>query len=531
LTLLSRLQDPGFTPRVSEVDGLIDLLVDETVTKAAARAIARAGNAAFEPLRSRLERARPPLRAHIIRAMGRFTGDPRAVDLLLAALDDADPKTRRNAAIELGRVTRPDVEEALLRAWESDPRPEMRRTIAASLGKIGGGRVLALLGDAAQAADPELARIAQKSRAMVERTTSRGERGRIDGSRAPAAPVDLVAVARVGLEGLLADELSRLAAVSQVRVVGPGEVRVRLVGALGDMFQARTLLAMRFPLPGETVPAGTGGVATAVARAATSTLARSILGAWTVGAVRYRIAWEDGAHRRAATWEAATAIRRRAPELVNDPTESLWELQLTLQEGAAGQVVTAALAPRGLDDPRFAWRRADVPAASHPTIAAALARVAAVREDDVVLDPFVGSGAELIERALLGAYRELHGTDNDRRALAAARENADAAGIPVSLEHGDALGAAPPGVTLVITNPPMGRRASRTPGTDAMLDRFVARAAEALAPGGRLVWIAPWPQRSRVAATQAGLTLDWSHSIDMGGFDAEMQRWIKSARG
>ena len=86
-------------------------------------------------------------------------------------------------------------------------------------------------------------------------------------------------------------------------------------------------------------------------------------------------------------------------------------------------------------------------------------------------------------------------------------------------------------MTLVITNPPMGRRAARTPGTDAMLDRFVAHVAEALAPGGRFVWIAPWPQRSRAAGAGAGLTLDWSHSIDMGGFDAEVQRWIESDRG
>jgi tRNA G10 N-methylase Trm11 len=86
-------------------------------------------------------------------------------------------------------------------------------------------------------------------------------------------------------------------------------------------------------------------------------------------------------------------------------------------------------------------------------------------------------------------------------------------------------------VTLVITNPPMGRRAARTPGTDAMLDRFVAHAAASLAPGGRLVWIAPWPQRSRAVATEAGMSLEWARTIDMGGFDAEAQRWVKSGRG
>jgi hypothetical protein len=74
----------------------------------------------------------------------------------------------------------------------------------------------------------------------------------------------------------------------------------------------------------------------------------------------------------------------------------------------------------------------------------------------------------------------------------------------------------------------MGRRASRASGLAITLDRFVAHAAELLAPGGRLVWIAPWPERSRSAALAAGLRLDRARIVDMGGFDAEMQRWLKS---
>jgi 16S rRNA G1207 methylase RsmC len=110
-----------------------------------------------------------------------------------------------------------------------------------------------------------------------------------------------------------------------------------------------------------------------------------------------------------------------------------------------------------------------------------------------------------------------------------ARENLAAAGVQAGLECRDALAPAPDGVSLVITNPPMGRRASRTAGTDDMLDRFVSHVAAALVPGGRLVWIAPWPKRSRAAAIEAGLTLDWARTVDMGGFDAEMQRWLKPA--
>ena len=237
MTLLARLQDPGFTPRLDEVDALVDLLADEKVSKAAGRAIGRVGPAAFVPLLARLEGSRAPLRAHIVRAMGRFVGDPRAVEALLAALGDGDPKARRNAAIELGHAP-PDgaIEDALLVAWDRDPRPEMRRTIAASLGKVGTARGLPLLREATRSSDPELARIAKRACAMVERTASRDERGRVDGARSGKAPVDVVAAARRGLEDLLAEELAQVAAVSQVRVVGPGAVRVRLVGAMADLF-------------------------------------------------------------------------------------------------------------------------------------------------------------------------------------------------------------------------------------------------------------------------------------------------------
>jgi tRNA G10 N-methylase Trm11 len=145
----------------------------------------------------------------------------------------------------------------------------------------------------------------------------------------------------------------------------------------------------------------------------------------------------------------------------------------------------------------------------------------------VVWDPFVGAGAELVERALLGPYRSLEGTDLESRALASARSNLDAAHISARLDRADALAHRPAGVTLVITNPPMGRRASRVPGLMADLDRFVEHVAGLLAPGGRLVWVAPWPERSRRVGEAAGLRLEWDQVVDMGGFDAEMQRWMK----
>ena len=138
-------------------------------------------------------------------------------------------------------------------------------------------------------------------------------------------------------------------------------------------------------------------------------------------------------------------------------------------------------------------------------------------------DPFVGSGSELVERALLGEYRALYGSDNDADALSVARANLASAGVPATLDLRDALEPGPTaGATLVITNPPMGRRAARTAGTDEMLDRFVAHAAASLVPGGRFVWIAPWPARTRAVAAASNLTLDWARTVDMSGFDAEI---------
>jgi 23S rRNA G2445 N2-methylase RlmL len=187
------------------------------------------------------------------------------------------------------------------------------------------------------------------------------------------------------------------------------------------------------------------------------------------------------------------------------------------------------LVPR-FDDQRFAYRRGDVPAASHPTIAAALVRVAGVRADDLVWDPFVGSGVELCERALAGDYRALIGSDRDAAALEVARSNLAAAGaVRVELHRLDARDRPPfkARPTLIITNPPLGRRVHRSSDLGELLDRFLDRAAEILAPGGRLVWISPFPERTARAATSHGLELFHSQLVDMGGFDAQLQAFRK----
>jgi 23S rRNA G2445 N2-methylase RlmL len=324
---------------------------------------------------------------------------------------------------------------------------------------------------------------------------------------------------RAGLERILAEELAPQVRARVVRE-GTGAVHLEasLRGAPADLLAARTLLSIGFPLDPVAVD---GPEDEAIVAALTSPRALGILRRWTVGPIRYRIAFRAGGKHRATVWRVAAEVARRAPELVNDPTGSPWEAVVDVLPGH----VAVELVP-DVPDPRFAYRTGDVPAASHPTIAAALVRVAGAREDDVVWDPFVGSGTELCERALAGPYRALWGSDLDPAALAVAKANLEAAGVAEpSLFEGDATRAVPPGPapTLIVTNPPLGRRVQRTALLAPMLDRFLAHASRVLAPEGRLSWISPFPERTRLAAERAGLFLSRAVEVDLGGFAVEMQ--------
>ena len=178
-----------------------------------------------------------------------------------------------------------------------------------------------------------------------------------------------------------------------------------------------------------------------------------------------------------------------------------------------------------MTDPRFEYRLADVPAASHPTVAAALARVAEPRARDRIWDPFCGSALELIECGRLAAV-DLYGTDLDERALAAAQANADAAKLNIALVRADARAAEGIGdVDLVISNPPLGSRVQVD--ATALLVAMLPVIARRLAKGGRLVWITPAPKHTTPVAEQLRLRRTFATPIDLGGVRGRLERWQK----
>jgi SAM-dependent methyltransferase len=342
---------------------------------------------------------------------------------------------------------------------------------------------------------------------------------RLDPDATPAAPLALRYACRAGLEEVLRDELP---IAWSPRLGAPGTVLARAAASLTALHAPRCFAELAFELRARRRQPD-DDLAAHVAAMMTSPEATAILQTYTRGALRWRVVWTRGGHRRALVEAVERAVAARLPGSVNDPQRALWTLEV--DDDPRG--VRAVLVP-WWKDTRFAYRVAEMPAASNPLVAAALARVAGVAPDDVVVDPFCGTALELIERARLGAYRALHGRDLSAEAIAKARQNFTAAGITdARVAQGDAFDRLPEGTTLVLTNPPLGYRVGFGAPTDRILVRFVEHAARALASGGRLVWLSSAPEATAEAGRRAGLRVSLRRAVDLAGMAVELQRMDK----
>jgi tRNA G10 N-methylase Trm11 len=226
----------------------------------------------------------------------------------------------------------------------------------------------------------------------------------------------------------------------------------------------------------------------------------------------------------------ASRVYARCPEILNDPRKVTWTVDI--YPSGRGQLVE--LRPNLTPDPRFSYRQRDVPAASHPQLAACLARLAGRMENEVIWDPFCGSGLELIESAFLGGVGSVFGTDRSTEALGIAQSNFAAAhresvsakficGDFRDVASGKDLGARP--VTLIITNPPMGMRVPVANLRQLIEDLFRV-AVNVLNPGGRLVFVNPLAR----ATPHPLLKLQFQQKVDMGGFECRMEKYVVLAK-
>lgn len=516
------LREPGYTPPRRALPDLVRALgaVPEADVPPLERAIARAGAPALDAALAALEGGSAPEPA-LLRLLERLLepgGDARALSPLLAALAGDSAECRKLAARALGKLRDARAEAPLIDLLRRTPSREWK-SIVDALGALGGPAALASLPAAPLpadvGADADLARRIERARLLIERRLMRSEPARIELDRPLPSAWRVELRARSGLSEVLADELRESG--FRPSVMATDRVEIQHQGTLGDLLCARTALDVALVVAID--PESTAPPAERIADALTRPETLTALAAWARGTPRFRVAWTLPGHRRALSWALARAVRRCTSALVNDASAAPWTVRA--RPDGAGEL---RLVPRVDPDPRFAHRVVAVRAASHPTIAAALARIARPRPGDVVWDPFAGSGLELCEVARLGPVRELWGSDVDEAALEAARTNLAAAGIAgARLVQGDALSLSPADVSVIVTNPPMGRRLARDGSLSRLLRDFVGHAARVLRPGGRLVWLSPLPRVTERAAREAALTATLGPDVDMGGFSAQLQ--------
>jgi 23S rRNA G2445 N2-methylase RlmL len=441
---------------------------------------------------------------------------------LLGLLKDPCEKVRRYAMAAMPKIGAGEKEEEnLLSVLRTTSAEREKKYLVQTLGKIGGAAALK---------QGSLGQAVQKVRASIARRESPSA-VRIQGVLANFPDLQIHLRGRDGLERFVGDEVEESQMKhGKFRVVEIQSGRVTIVPvapfSLAEIYAMRCFGTVGFVL-GRVDGANESESAEALASVITSPPSRRLLQILTEGSIRYRLNFISKGHQRAAVESLANRVYARCPEMLNDGRSVTWTIDIYPDGG--GQLVE--LRPNMTPDPRFSYRQKDVPAASHPPLAACLARLAGRIEQEVIWDPFCGSGSELIESAMLGGVRSLYGTDRSEEAVTIARNNFLAAkvkSVPAKFERGDFREIASSQllragtVRLIITNPPMGMRVPVADLRQLIGDLFNV-AAKVLKAGGRLVLVNPLSMET----PHPSLQLQFQQKVDMGGFSCRIEKYVK----
>ncbi len=476
----------------------------------------------------------------VIRAVGVVfseAGTPHqkteALVWLRALVQDPEEKIRRYAMAALPKLGSGEAEEKqLLTLANQAVSVKETQFLAKTLERIGGSETL----NAALSALPHpLAINPQRLQANIARR--QGEDGISMEALLPVFEGLRIALdCRKGVEHFLFDELESsdsLKSIFKIHAVRSGwvELRPKRSFSLNQLYALRCFSAVVFLLP-DLPPLPRPGAPldeTALAGVISSNLSTHILGHLSQGAARYRLEFDSRGADPALIQRISETAFKRCPLLLNDSREAPWEIRI--HESPNG--VYTELHPKLRPDPRFAYRRGDVPAASHPPLAAALARVAGIGtfHTERIWDPFCGSGLELAECLLISKESAVFGTDLSAKAIEVAQANVQAVTGKSSASAAGQFrqcdfreGPAKLGLrdlTLLITNPPLGKRVP-VADLEIMVEGVFKLANELLQKGGRLVFVNPLKTRPR----HGRLRLRLSHKVDLGFAHFQLEKYV-----
>jgi 23S rRNA G2445 N2-methylase RlmL len=480
------------------------------------------------PPRERMERVA------VIRAVGmifsRFgTEEEKSAvrDWLIALLKDPQEKVRRYALAALPKIGAGEQgEREMLTLLKSSEESREKHHLGRALEKVGGEATLAVIDEGIDL--PAIT--VQKVKAGVSRKESAG--GVLLEALLPIDSEMRVQLrCRRGLEEFVRDEARELLSPAEwlLEKTTPGVVTLKPLQefTLATLYRLRCFATIAFPLG--TIRGNEGPKwVESLARCIASERTRDLMLGGTEGAPRYRLEFAGRGHQRGAIRQVIERAYALCPEILNDSRQAPWSIDVI--PASQGESLVE-LRPRLYPDPRLGYRQEDIAAASHPPLAACMARLAGSELNETIWDPFCGSGLELIERSLLGKVAAVYGTDLDPRAIAVATANfeaADLAGTTATFTECDFRKSpiAPGSISLMITNPPLGRRV-RIKDMQGLFSDLYAAASRALRVGGRLVFVNPL----RTEPSGPCLKLEYRKTVDLGGFNCRLEMYRKVLPG
>jgi len=445
---------------------------------------------------------------------------------LIALLRDPQEKIRRYALAALPKIgVNTEAEAEMLALLKNGEEREMRH-LGRALEKVGGEATLAVIESGVSL--PSLT--VQKVKAGISRSENEGS-VRLE-VKLPVTPdLRVLLRCRRGLEDFVREEAREVLSEKEW-IIEPkkthdfGCVVLKPLKefSLGTLYQMRCFATVAFPLG--LIEEGEHWIEQ-LARCIASQGAQSLMLTATEGTARYRLDFVAKGHQRGAIRQVIERAFALCPEILNDARQAPWSVDILPSSHGKSSV---ELRPRLYPDPRLGYRQDDIAAASHPPLAACMARLAAKTgsgNSEIIWDPFCGSGLELIERGLLGGVSALYGTDLDPKAIEVAQANFTTAqldGVHSEFICADFREASihPGSISLIITNPPLGRRV-RIKDMQGLFSDLYTAATRVLKPSGRLVFVNPL----LTGPSDPSLKLEYQKSIDLGGFTCRLEMYRK----
>jgi SAM-dependent methyltransferase len=445
---------------------------------------------------------------------------------LRGLLNDPEEKIRRYAMVALPKIGSGESEEAdLLTLLKKSGSDRETKFLAQTLEKIGGAATLEI---SAKGDFKALEKTVQKLQANVARSEKPSE-VKLQTVLQQTNGVQIHLRCRTGLESFIKGEFEdKPETLSRFRIIRTIPETVTIVPttpfSLADLYSSRTFSTASFIL-GTVDCAKDKLPLDEFAAIIASPSTQQLLETFTEGPIRYRLEFLFKLGSGNTVRALADTIFAKAPKLLNDSRNAPWEITLHRIPRGYSVELSAKLRP----DPRFAYRQGDVPAASHPPLAACLARLAGAQPNETVWDPFCGSGLELIERGLLGGVKYVFGTDLSPDAIQTAKANL-AAALPPSVkstfvccdfrDYAKIRGLR--NISLVVSNPPLGKRVP-IPNLEGLIDDLIKAASDVLKPGGRLIFVNPFNKKNY----DPSLKLQFRQKVDLGCFHCYVEQYQK----